>query len=87
MHDGRKVVVTAFSANHCPGSCLFLIEDDEKRVIYTGDMRAEPDYVRTLLGRRPFRDASNALKQFETVYLDTTFCSKAFYAIPPKVRF
>ena len=33
--------VTAISANHCPGSIMFLFEHDDLRTLYTGDFRFE----------------------------------------------
>ncbi|KAI7119987.1 hypothetical protein KC316_g6943, partial [Hortaea werneckii] len=41
LSPGRTIRVTLFDANHCVGAVAFLIEDDEKAVIYTGDIRSE----------------------------------------------
>ncbi|GAA99433.1 uncharacterized protein L969DRAFT_60909 [Mixia osmundae IAM 14324] len=48
---GHTVDVTLIDANHCPGSTMMLIEQVEPSpvtVLYTGDIRAEPDYLETL---------------------------------------
>lgn len=37
----RRVRVTLFHANHCPGAVMFLIEGDGKAIIYSGDIRGE----------------------------------------------
>ncbi|KAM0752271.1 hypothetical protein T439DRAFT_204649 [Meredithblackwellia eburnea MCA 4105] len=51
-----QVTITALDANHCPGSCMFLIEGIVdgvfRSVLITGDIRAEPWWV-TALSRNP----------------------------------
>ncbi|GAA5898232.1 hypothetical protein JCM5296_001191 [Sporobolomyces johnsonii] len=46
------VTVTAIDANHCPGSCMFLIEgivdSTHRAVLITGDIRAEPWWTASL---------------------------------------
>ncbi|GAA5923368.1 hypothetical protein JCM1841_006501 [Sporobolomyces salmonicolor] len=46
------VTVTAIDANHCPGSCMFLIEGvvecTHRAVLITGDIRAEPWWTASL---------------------------------------
>lgn len=34
-----KTSVTAIPAGHCPGSVMFLFEQNNKRILYTGDFR------------------------------------------------
>lgn len=34
-----NVVVTAIPAGHCPGSVMFLFEQGDKKILYTGDFR------------------------------------------------
>ncbi|BGP51194.1 hypothetical protein JCM10450v2_007123 [Rhodotorula kratochvilovae] len=50
--DGIVVTVTALDANHCPGSCMFLIEGTvsgtHRAVIVTGDVRIEPWWLDAL---------------------------------------
>lgn len=41
LAPGRKLRVTLFDANHCVGGCMFLIQDNEKAILYTGDIRSE----------------------------------------------
>lgn len=38
----RRIRVTLFDANHCPGAVMFLIEGGGKAIIYTGDIRGQP---------------------------------------------
>ncbi|GAA6009631.1 hypothetical protein JCM10207_004132 [Rhodosporidiobolus poonsookiae] len=46
--NGARVSITALDANHCPGSCMFLIAGVPSSssapcaVLHTGDLRAEP---------------------------------------------
>jgi len=35
----RRIRVTLFDANHCSGAVMFLIEGNDKAIIYTGDIR------------------------------------------------
>ncbi|POY75983.1 hypothetical protein BMF94_1068 [Rhodotorula taiwanensis] len=55
--DGKPVRVVAIDANHCPGSCMYLIEGKvdgrEHNVLVTGDIRIDADYLETLR-RNPF---------------------------------
>ena len=37
--DGKKMTVRTIPANHIPGAVMFLFDDGEKRVLYTGDFR------------------------------------------------
>ncbi|KAF2170147.1 hypothetical protein M409DRAFT_64497 [Zasmidium cellare ATCC 36951] len=85
---GRKIRVTLFDANHCVGAVMFLIEDESKAVLYTGDIRSEAWWVDSLLRNPillPYVASSDQppLKQLDNVYLDTTFASK----LDPYVQF
>ncbi|KAI7163819.1 hypothetical protein KC324_g12881, partial [Hortaea werneckii] len=74
--------VTLFDANHCVGAVAFLIEDDEKAVIYTGDIRSEAWLIDTWC-RHPLiipyvcSGKRKPLKRLDCIYLDTTFAQKA----------
>ena len=46
-----SVRLTLLPANHMPGSAMFLVEGERGAVLHTGDMRAEPHFVQTLLAR------------------------------------
>lgn len=35
----KRTSVTAISAGHCPGSVMFLFEQENRRILYTGDFR------------------------------------------------
>jgi putative mRNA 3-end processing factor len=43
-----KSRVTAYDAGHIPGSCMFLVENGEKKILYTGDFNT--DGTRLLAG-------------------------------------
>ncbi|KAI7246924.1 hypothetical protein KC343_g6713 [Hortaea werneckii] len=82
LSPGRTIRVTLFDANHCVGAVAFLIEDDEKAVIYTGDIRSEAWLIDTWC-RHPLlipyvcSDRRKPLKRLDCIYLDTTFAQKA----------
>ncbi|KAI7536759.1 hypothetical protein KC331_g11295 [Hortaea werneckii] len=82
LSPGRAIRVTLFDANHCAGAVAFLIEDDEKAVIYTGDIRSEPWLIDTWC-RHPLlipyvcSGKRKPLKRLDCIYLDTTFAQKA----------
>ncbi|KAJ3413749.1 Protein artemis [Chytridiales sp. JEL 0842] len=82
--DGKTITVTPISANHCPGSCMFLIESASNIVLYTGDMRADASFVEALLKKPVMKNLEGKLKVIDKVYLDTTFCSAKFYEFPTK---
>ncbi|GAB7351741.1 hypothetical protein MBLNU459_g2325t2 [Dothideomycetes sp. NU459] len=41
LSGNSSIQVTLYDANHCVGSCMFLIEGDGKAILYTGDVRSE----------------------------------------------
>ncbi len=68
-----RIRVTLVDANHCPGSVMFLIEDDTKAVLYTGDVRAEPWWVNTIVQSPILLPYSCGYRRLDCLYLDTTF--------------
>ncbi|KAK4503807.1 hypothetical protein PRZ48_004722 [Zasmidium cellare] len=88
LAPGRKIRVTLFDANHCVGAVMFLIEDESKAILYTGDIRSEAWWVDSLVRNPiliPYVASTDQppLKQLDNVYLDTTFASK----LDPYVQF
>jgi hypothetical protein len=83
-NPGDFVRVTAIDANHCPGSCMFLfqgtVNGTERSCLVTGDLRAEPWFIETLLHNpllSPFIVSTNnrrrrPLKELDCIYLDTS---------------
>lgn len=85
---------TMISANHCPGSSLFLFEKEMtkgpkpklQRVLHCGDFRACQMHIEHPLLRPDVIDAvSGASKQqkLDVCYLDTTYLTPK-YAFPPQ---
>ena len=68
-----KIRVTLIDANHCPGSVMFLIEDDAKAILYTGDVRAEPWWVNSIVQNPFVLPYSSGHRRLDCLYLDTTF--------------
>ncbi|KAI8744482.1 5 exonuclease Apollo [Biomphalaria glabrata] len=58
--------VTAFDANHCPGSIILYFEGSFGNVLYTGDFKLSDDII---------EQAKKLSGQVDLLYLDNTFCS------------
>lgn len=67
------VSLTLIPARHCPGAVMFLIEDDTRAVLLTGDIRAEKDWVESLPRNRFLFPYTTSYKQLDNIYLDTTY--------------
>ncbi|KAF5615823.1 hypothetical protein F52700_13259 [Fusarium sp. NRRL 52700] len=70
---GREIQVTLFDANHCPGAVMFLVEGDNKAVLYTGDVRSEPWFVDGISSNPFLIEYTSGLKTLDKIYLDTSF--------------
>ncbi|KAK5130529.1 hypothetical protein LTR08_001959 [Meristemomyces frigidus] len=93
LTPGKTMRLTLFDANHCVGAVAFLIEGDGKAVMYTGDVRSEPWWVKTLTRHPlliPYVSSGKQvpLKRLDTIYLDTTFAHKddPYQHFPPKAE-
>ncbi|KAL2039199.1 hypothetical protein N7G274_007867 [Stereocaulon virgatum] len=73
---GIHIRVTLLDANHCAGAVMFLIENDEKAILYTGDIRSEPWWVNSLIRNPVVLAYSHGHKRLDRIYLDTTFATK-----------
>ncbi|KAH6638430.1 DNA repair metallo-beta-lactamase-domain-containing protein [Boeremia exigua] len=85
---------TMISANHCPGSSLFLFEKEInkgpklklQRVLHCGDFRACQMHIEHPLLRPDVIDAvsgTNRQQKLDVCYLDTTYLTPK-YAFPPQ---
>ncbi|KAH9873855.1 hypothetical protein IAQ61_004482 [Plenodomus lingam] len=90
----QGVHVTMISANHCPGSSLFLFEKETgqgkmmklQRVLHCGDFRACQAHIEHPLLRPDVLDAvsgKNRKQKLDACYLDTTYLNPK-YAFPPQ---
>ncbi|KAF1968951.1 DNA cross-link repair protein pso2/snm1 [Bimuria novae-zelandiae CBS 107.79] len=90
----QGVHVTMISANHCPGSSLFLFEKEIgkgknsklQRVLHCGDFRACQAHLEHPLLRPDVVDAvsgKNRQQKLDVCYLDTTYLNPK-YAFPPQ---
>ncbi|KAK9236017.1 beta-lactamase-like protein [Lipomyces kononenkoae] len=88
LDPSQKITVTLLDANHCPGSTMFLIENGEKAVLYTGDIRAEDWWVESLRRNPVLLPYTRGRKSLDCLYLDTTFCgpSPAYETFPSKTQ-
>ncbi|KAL6703724.1 DNA cross-link repair protein PSO2/SNM1 [Coniothyrium glycines] len=88
------VHVTMISANHCPGSSLFLFEKEIgkgktsklQRVLHCGDFRACQAHIEHPLLRPDVLDTvsgKNRQQKLDACYLDTTYLNPK-YAFPPQ---
>lgn len=71
-----EVIVTSFPANHCPGSVMFLIENHEKRILYTGDFRLNQKELNRIRALTEYKSA------IDEIYLDSTFLSHNYRNFP-----
>ncbi|KAK9376693.1 uncharacterized protein V1513DRAFT_439422 [Lipomyces chichibuensis] len=91
----QTITVTLFEAsnhpqgNHCPGSTMFLIENENKAILYTGDIRAEDWWLESLKRNPILVPYARGWKRLDCIYLDTTFCgpSSTYESFPSKVCF
>ncbi|KAG0651652.1 DNA cross-link repair 1C [Hyphodiscus hymeniophilus] len=82
LEPGNDIQVTLFDANHCTGAVMFLIEANNKAILYTGDIRSEPWFVNNLT-RNPFLIGYTCgLKTLDRIYLDTS--NTTDIPFPPK---
>lgn len=74
---GKSIQVTLLDANHCAGAVMFLIEDERRAILYTGDIRSEPWWVNALI-RNPVVVPYTTLghRLLDKIYLDTTFAAQ-----------
>ncbi|KIW87318.1 uncharacterized protein Z519_11954 [Cladophialophora bantiana CBS 173.52] len=68
--------VTLLDANHCPGAVMFLIEGEDKAILYTGDIRAESWWVNSIVQNPVLLPYACGLRHLDCIYLDTTFATR-----------
>ncbi|RAL17580.1 putative DNA repair protein [Aspergillus homomorphus CBS 101889] len=68
-----SIRTTLIDANHCTGAVMFLLEGDGKAVLYTGDIRAEPWWVNSIIRNPVLIPYTLGSKQLDKMYLDNTF--------------
>lgn len=68
----KLVVVTLIPSYHCPGSCMFLIEQNGISVLYTGDIRAEDWWIHSLPYNQ-FLHPYTSTRKLDCIYIDTSF--------------
>lgn len=69
--DWTTVIVTALPANHCPGSCMFLLQTSDIKILYTGDFKPNAelfDIGKTIWGPRN--------RPIDVMYVDNTYADK-----------
>lgn len=76
LSPGNTIQVTLLDANHCPGSVMFLFENETKAALYTGDTRLEPWFVNSLVRNPCLAEYVAGLRTLDTIYMDTTFLQK-----------
>jgi len=64
----KDAKVTAYDAGHIPGSCIFLVEIDGKKIVYSGDFKVDQTM---LVGGMKFN-----LKNPDVLLMETTYSSR-----------
>lgn len=59
--------------------CVPVIEDDEKAVLYTGDIRSEPWFVNSLFRNPSLVEYTSGLRTLDKIYLDTSFIDDTMF--------
>ncbi|KAH7086245.1 beta-lactamase-like protein [Paraphoma chrysanthemicola] len=77
LSPGNSIRVTLIDANHCVGAVMFLIEGDDKAILYTGDIRAEMWWVNSLVQNPLMLPYTFGNSRLDCIYLDTTFATKS----------
>ncbi|GES61483.1 DNA repair protein [Aspergillus terreus] len=83
-----SIRVTLLDANHCTGAVMFLVEGDGKAILYTGDIRAEPWWVNSLVRHPILLPYTLGSKRLDKIYLDSTFAraSHIYRTFPSKAE-
>lgn len=63
-----KVKVNVWDAGHMPGSCIFVVKTEGKKILYTGDFK--------LKGTRLVTGARFDVKNIDVVIMETTYSSR-----------
>lgn len=71
--DNEPLQVTLLDANHCPGSCMFLIQSTRKAVLFTGDVRCERWHVDALRHNPALLNFTLGNRKALSLYIDNTF--------------
>lgn len=80
-HLKSDVVITCLSAGHCPGSVMFLIEYQGKRILYSGDIRITADDLKKIRGG--LTNADSSVIEIDDLYLDTTWAVPSKFDVIP----
>ncbi|EHA26341.1 hypothetical protein ASPNIDRAFT_120082 [Aspergillus niger ATCC 1015] len=83
-----SIRATLFDANHCTGAVMFLIEGNGKAILYTGDIRAEPWWVNSIIRNPVLIPYTLGNKQLDNIYIDNTFArpSHVCHTFPSKAE-
>ncbi|KAF9998384.1 hypothetical protein BGZ79_007946 [Entomortierella chlamydospora] len=79
LGNGRQARLSLIPAHHCPGAVMFLLQDDQSCILYTGDARNE---ALDLQGLSTMSIFSSTTQRIDRLYLDTTYCHQEFQTFP-----
>lgn len=77
LKPAYEIRVTLIEANHCVGAVMFLIEGQNRAILYTGDIRSEPWWVSKISRNPVFAPYTMGIRTLNCIYLDTTFATKS----------
>jgi hypothetical protein len=75
----RTLHLTMIDANHCSGAVMFLFECEGKAVLFTGDTRAEPWFVNSLVRNPSLMPYMKGFRKLDSIYIDSTFSYRLDY--------
>ncbi|CAG0922035.1 unnamed protein product [Notodromas monacha] len=81
LDAGRSVSVEILPSGHCPGAVMFLFQEDDVRVLYTGDIRLNLDQLRSM---RSLHRESGEVLPLRALHIDTTFCYERMRYFPDR---
>jgi DNA cross-link repair 1C protein len=76
----ESVSIVLLPAGHCPGSTMFLFQQGQCNILYTGDFRLSVEDLQ----RIPALHCGDRVVELDSLYIDTTFCHPNVTRLPSR---